>query len=191
MVNVYLPYSSFELSAASLDTPRLKKQISDAAQIIKHIERIGSATHAKRIANPVVQMWADFIPALKLYYNCCVAEWISRGFQSPKIIYDVHEDSVLRPWFADCLTVQMAYRANLIRKNPAFYMPRFGIPPPRYTAYSYVWPSQLSSARLAELLDKKDEVLDIRNFAKPFVDVGALRRPLGKPMNLSAVDLLN
>lgn len=173
MVNTFIPFSNFDHCAAVLDNRRLGKQRVEAAQILACLAS-SSPTRGWR-NHPAVLMWTGYSAALSAYYNAVVREWIRRGFKNNMPLADVPPE-VEMPWFVDCLTVQMSHRANLVRKDPLFYVPKFGVLPPHYTAYSYVWPSQLAPEQIAELRAKKDAALDIRLYAVRFADTSSGRK---------------
>jgi hypothetical protein len=173
MVNTFIPFTSFEKCAACLDNKRLGKQRVEAMQIINIIT---GATQTKGWRNhPVVVMWKDHPDALKMYYNAVVSEWIRRGFVNNMPLYEVPAGYEM-PWFMDCLTVQMSHRGNLVRKYPEYYAQQFGILPQNYTAYSYVWPGNLTDAQKQELIQHKNEACDIRKYAVLFAELNVRKK---------------
>lgn len=172
MVNTFIPFNSFEKCAACLDNKRLGKQRVEAMQIINIIT---GATKTKGWRNhPVVAMWQDYPDALKAYYNAVVKEWIKRGFVNNMTLYTIPAKYKM-PWFMNCLTVQMSHRGNLVRKNPEHYAQQFGILPPNYTAHTYVWPGNLTAAQKEELIRRKNEACDIRQYAQLFAELSTQR----------------
>jgi hypothetical protein len=84
-------------------------------------------------------MWEGYEKALKQYMNACIDEWVKRGFGNtmPKAVI---KGEVERPcWLGDD-KFHASHRANLLRKNPAFYR-RFGWTEDPTTPY--VWPVRI------------------------------------------------
>lgn len=89
--------------------------------------------------HPAVKMWRGHIRALAVYGVQVCQEWTKRG----------HKDT-LRPWFLDFTPIvyveplwlgredfHRAHQSNLIRKDPAYYAPKFpGVP----DNLPYIWP---------------------------------------------------
>jgi hypothetical protein len=66
-------------------------------------------------------MWRDYLPALKLYLNYSIAEWIVRGFKNTMELENFVEDQVVFPeWFGN-EKFHSSHRANLLKKEPEFY----------------------------------------------------------------------
>jgi hypothetical protein len=167
MVNTFIPYSSFKKCAKVLDNKRLGKQRVEAKQILNIIEKL--KTHdpsTKYLAwsnHPVVLMWKDHIPALKMYYNTIVQEWIERGFRNTMKFYRLpHKIDI--PWFMHNEQVLLSFRAALLRKNHAHYSKFFINVPPEYMKRSYVWITMLSCAQIVEM--KKGKILRVKDICK-------------------------
>lgn len=115
-MNTFLPYADFDASARSLDDRRLGKQRVEAMQILNVLE---GRTKGWR-NHPAVLMWRGYEDALRLYMNACIREWIRRGHRNQMALAHVDRNVPLPPWIGE-ERVHAAYRANLLRKNPAHY----------------------------------------------------------------------
>ena len=75
-MQTFLPFPSFEESAASLDYRRLGKQRLEAWQILKALrgEARGWAGH------PAVRMWRGHEASLARYGIAVCREWVSRSY---------------------------------------------------------------------------------------------------------------
>lgn len=139
-MQTFLPYPDFEKSVKCLDWKRLGKQRVEAMQIINALEgRTRGWRH-----HPAVLMWKGRAGALKLYCNCCIKEWIRRGFNNTMRLYRVSAKSVKPPlWFGNPL-FHKSHRAALLAKDFGWYS-KFGwkTRPAKRDAkgrLSYYWP---------------------------------------------------
>src|SRR5687767_8240455 len=75
-VQTFLPYPSFDRSAAVLDIPRLGKQRVETLQILRAItfEDYGWRNH------PAVTMWVGHTPALVAYGMAVTRRWQAAGY---------------------------------------------------------------------------------------------------------------
>jgi Pyrimidine dimer DNA glycosylase len=117
-MQTFLPYRSFQKSAACLDNQRLGKQRVEAMQILNVL---AGKTQAWK-HHPAVLMWRGYEKALRQYMRVVILEWRRRGFKnSIRLPRDVtllpHE---LPPWLGNRL-YHASHRANLLRKDPAHY----------------------------------------------------------------------
>ena len=115
-MQTFLPYESFQKSASVLDWRRLGKQRVEGMQIINTIERPKSKGWAN---HPIVKMWRPYVPALKLYTNIIITEWISRGYNNNMEFYDT--SGVEYPDWLGNKEFHASHRANLIRKDFDWY----------------------------------------------------------------------
>ena len=112
----FLPSSSFEESAKILDYKRLGNQRVEANLIRKTI--LGGG---RWINHPAVRMWLPYYPALLLYRNEMIKEWISRGFKNAMSILEISELIIIMPiWLGNPL-LHSSHRSNLLRKDPTWY----------------------------------------------------------------------
>ena len=76
-MQTFLPYKDFQKTFEVLDYRRLGKQRVEAMQILNILlnrtERPGWRNH------PIVRMWEGYEPAIQLYHNMCIDEWIKQG----------------------------------------------------------------------------------------------------------------
>ena len=137
-MQTFLPYASFQRSAAVLDKKRCWKQVVEAKQIINVLE--GTSTAWQN--HPAVKMWEGNLIALKWYFNCFLWECkVKRGINTkyeeyPVSIWDVQKESV---WWFGKEEFHRAMRARLIEKDEAFYLPLF----PNDKGFNdgkYLWP---------------------------------------------------
>jgi len=77
-------------SLQTLDNKRLGKQRVETYQIISAITRrpkLDGTPYKGWLNHPCTVMWRDYVPALKLYMNYAIAEWIVRGFKNTMDFY--------------------------------------------------------------------------------------------------------
>lgn len=137
-MQTFLPYPSFEKSAACLDNKRLGKQRVETLQILNVLTgRSRGWRH-----HPAVKMWRGHSGALTVYGIVVCLEWTRRGFR------DTCADKIEAMFgLPDCYTppgwlgreeFHAAHRSNLLRKLPEHYS-QFGWEEP--PDLPYVWPS--------------------------------------------------
>jgi hypothetical protein len=132
----FLPYSDFKQSAQCLDYRRLGKQRLEAHQILRTLRKeiIGWPHH------PATRMWAGYEGALWLYTIEIIGEWRSRGYKDSMLekvssLCPTVPGQLFPPWLGD-ENVHRSHRANLVRKDPGYYIPLFGNLAPE----PYIWP---------------------------------------------------
>jgi len=133
-MQTFLPYPNYIRSVQSLDMKRLGKQRVEAMQIINILE----GKPSKQKNHPAIKMWVGYTNSLKYYCNCCIDEWIKRGFKNTMVKYDVDHQNE-DPWWIGDESFHRAMRARLIVKDEAFYLPKF----PRdkdFNGGKYFWP---------------------------------------------------
>lgn len=135
-MQTFLPYKSFERSAACLDRMRLGKQRVETLQILKALNSDSGGWRN----HPAVLMWNEYSEALVEYGVAICDEWISRGYRDTcrgKIIeYSWGEDVVLPPWLGN-RRFHLGHQSNLVRKDSVHYRHYF----PRVSDdLPYVWP---------------------------------------------------
>jgi hypothetical protein len=148
-MQTFLPFPEFERTAVVLDDRRLGKQRVEALQILRALtrERYGWQSH------PAVLMWAGFEEALGTYGVAVCRAWSGRGrpdtcdpkirtelaglgIAEPRSQDELARDGGLPPWLGD-ESLHRSHRAALLRKDPAWYAPRF---PDAPDDADYVWP---------------------------------------------------
>lgn len=135
-MQTFLPWPNYIRSVQHLDNKRLGKQRVEAKQLINILE--GKQASAGWKNHPACKMWVGYTNSLKYYCNCCIDEWISRGFKNTMQKYDVtHENE--DPWWVGNEDFHRAMRARLIEKDREFYLPKF----PNdegFNSAKYFWP---------------------------------------------------
>lgn len=130
-----------------LDTARLGKQRVEGRQIIAALqhENYGMGKRVPWENHPATKMWEGCIPALMLYTDCCIREWVRRGYNNTMGLFlsnPVNETpeywrSIKMPsWMGDD-EFHASHRSNLLRKNPEWYG-QFGWT--ETPDLPYVWP---------------------------------------------------
>jgi len=123
-MQIFLPYSDFKESLKVLDNKRLGKQRVETYQIISAITRrpkLDGTPYKGWLNHPCTIMWKEYVPALKMYLNCSIGEWIVRGFKNTMIMEDVDQDQVVLPPWIGNEVFHSSHRANLLKKEPEFY----------------------------------------------------------------------
>jgi hypothetical protein len=149
-VQTFLPYPGFRDSARVLDARRLGKQRVEALQVLRGltIPDYGWRHH------PAVRMWAGYEEALTRYGVDVCDVWRAAGradtcrsslcdglrrltgAEAPRPQRALAAAGELPPWLGDP-AFHRSHQSALVRKDPAFYGPRFpGVP----DDLPYVWP---------------------------------------------------
>ena len=117
-MQTFLPYSSYSKSLKVLDWRRLGKQRVEAKQILNVLL---DRTETKGWRNhPITRMWDGYEPALQLYHNMCITEWIDRGYNNNMLLEDITEPIIYPHWLGD-FEFHSSHRANLLRKDLEYY----------------------------------------------------------------------
>lgn len=205
------PISNILYTAKILDDRRLGKQRVEAMQIIDAIEKDGKgwknhpATAAWRyrpierlsdtgldIADSVPteineSIQKAYLPALKLYHDIMIREWVDRGKNNNMEVFYTDEEyqsfikgmwknSIPFPEWCSIDSVQYSHATRLIQKDPGHYTPIFIDLPNEYLDYGYIWPAKwtLEQLRIPVLADREEYSLLLRSrldeIAEPFVD---------------------
>ena len=136
-MQTFLPYPSFEETAAILDYRRLGKQRVEAFQIHTIITQPDYRGHW--VNHPAVKMWRGYENALKLYVNVMIAEWVRRGYRNTMLSYNIDRevDDMLLPWWLGDPLFHDSHKSNLLRKFPEYYSQfHWDVP----DDLPYVWP---------------------------------------------------
>jgi len=133
-MNTFLPVQSFPVSARILDYRRLGKQRVEA-NIVYNILLSGKAKGAW-VNHPCTKMWRGYEMALAEYYNCCVAEWKSRGYKNTMPFLFVDYNILVYPKWLGNDAFHAAMRSNLLRKDYEYYS-QFGWKEPNNLPY--IW----------------------------------------------------
>lgn len=140
-MQTFLPYPNIYKSVACLDNKRLGKQRCEARQILHVINfRKFYVSKEKNIKigwehHPIVKMWYNYEDALKLYYNICLSEWISRGFNNTMSYENICNKIVYPKWFGN-REFHRSHQSNLVRKFPEHYRKYFKTVP---DDLPYIW----------------------------------------------------
>lgn len=135
-MQTFLPFPNYIRSVESLDYKRLGNQRVEAKQIINILE--GKQTSAGWKNHPAVKMWVGYTNSLKYYANCCIDEWVKRGYKNTMPKYDVTHDNI-DPWFIGNEDFHRAMRARLIEKDEEYYLPKFPNDK-KFNDGKYFWP---------------------------------------------------
>ena len=122
-MQIFLPYSDFRESLKALDNKRLGKQRVETYQIISAITqrpKLDGTPYKGWLNHPCTVMWRNYVPALKLYLNYPIDEWVARGFKNTMNMESFEEDIVYPHWFGS-KEFHSSHRANLLKKEPDFY----------------------------------------------------------------------
>jgi hypothetical protein len=133
----FLPYPNYIRSVKILDNKRLGKQRLEAMQLINILENKTAGKGWR--SHPTLKMWVGYTNSLKYYCNCCIDEWIKRGFKNTMIRYDVDHQNK-DPWWLGNEDFHRAMRARLIEKNEEFYLPIFTEIDKGFNNGKYFWP---------------------------------------------------
>lgn len=154
----------------NLDNKRLGKQRLEGLQMLNSIY---SGSTRGLFHNHCTKMWKNHPLALQAYINFCIQEWIFRGFKNTMKIFPEYSEQ-MPDWFY-WKSLQRSHRANLLRKNLAFYKDKFIKTPQDYEILrpylycGYLWPTKLTEEqyRIAseENVDPK-EICDPINLAQ-------------------------
>lgn len=154
-MQTFLPYPSFDDSAACLDYRRLGKQRVECKQILQALGvPVGGPLRDKPSSwrnHPATRMWKGHEPQLLAYAECICREWISRGYKDTLLeqfqdAWSKTPDSVFRrpdgilplPAWLGWDEFHAAHRSNLLRKLPHHYS-QFGWSEP--DNLPYIWPT--------------------------------------------------
>ncbi|MFE2875019.1 MSMEG_6728 family protein [Streptomyces roseus] len=149
-MQTFLPFPSFDASAAVLDVRRLGKQRVEAVQVLRGLVLPGYGWRR----HPAVRMWAGYEEALVRYGLEICAAWTAGGradtcadtlvrdlgqrstAATPRTQGQLAADGDLPPWLGTP-EFHRSHQSALVRKDTAFYRERFpGVP----DDLPYVWP---------------------------------------------------
>lgn len=127
-MQTFLPFKNFNVSAQSLDSRRLNKQLLEGRQVYSIIS--AGKTSGAWVNHPAVKMWRNFDNALYLYLVAMKDECVERGIATDKnwsAITEMHSSNwfrgnniVMPPWLGD-ERVHLSHRQNLYTKDPDYY----------------------------------------------------------------------
>jgi hypothetical protein len=148
-MQTFLPHPNFVVSVMQLDRQRLGKQRVEARQIQRAIQGVREAAHCDKAMSteewrsarteaftkigwamhPATVMWRNHVTALMLYGDCCIREWVRRGYENnmPLLLArghhseEMYSDSVTMPEWLGSEELHRAHRSVLLRKDPDWY----------------------------------------------------------------------
>lgn len=136
-MQTFLPFANFSYSSSLLDTRRLGKQRVEGRQIQNALQKGGGwANH------PATKMWEGYNVALMFYTDCCIREWISRGYENNMhlMLGDVNlpymRNIQMPPWLGD-EAFHASHRSALLAKDPEWYGQYDWPDEPKI---DYIWP---------------------------------------------------
>ncbi len=146
-MQTFLPYPDFTATAAVLDVRRLGKQRVEALQVLRAmtVPEYGWRHH------PVAKMWAGYDEALVRYGLEVCAAWTAGGRAdtvAATLVADLGRVARTQPELAAAgelppwlgwEPLHRSHRSALLRKDPAYYRPRFGSDLPDDLPYE--WPA--------------------------------------------------
>ena len=136
-MNTFLPYESYVASAAALDYKRLGKQRIECITLINILSK--NITMGSWVNHPATLMWKGYVPQLIVYYNCILAEWIKRGYNSKlDFIFPSDPNSPKPPWLGK-EEFHSSHRQTLLFKDFKHYS-QFGWT--ETPQYKYWWPTK-------------------------------------------------
>lgn len=122
-MQTFLPYPDFKKSLQSLDNKRLGKQRVETFQIINAITgrpKLDGTPYKGWVNHPCSIMWKDYVPALKLYLNLSIDEWICRGFKNTMKKEEIDETIEYPSWFGYS-RFHDSHKSNLLKKDYLYY----------------------------------------------------------------------
>jgi hypothetical protein len=134
-MQTFLPFPSMTDSWRSLDKLRMNKQILEVTQILDTLE-FGSRWEN----HPAVRMWEGYEDALGKYHNIGLKVWEKRGGGGDRKAYARTPHQTL-PWWWGFEPFHWSHQANLRRKDPIFYTPKFKASVYNDPRIFYLWPS--------------------------------------------------
>lgn len=122
-MQTFLPYSDVNKSLKVLDDKRLGKQRVETFQIINAITgrpKLDGTPYKGWLNHPCSIMWRNYVPLLKMYFNTCIDEWISRGFKN-NMTKEVVDQNVIYPNWWGNPKFHDSHKSNLLKKDFNFY----------------------------------------------------------------------
>lgn len=149
MVQTFLPFPDFEMSARALDLRRLGKQRVEGLQVLRGLTVPGYGWRH----HPAVKMWTGHAEALGRYTFTCCEVWRESGYAdtcAATVAAELEAIGVRRvrsqaeleaagalPSWLGSEEFHRSHRSALVRKDPDLYGPRFPDVP---DDLPYVWP---------------------------------------------------
>ena len=134
-MQTFVPLTNFQEIVECLDMRRLNKQRIESMQILKALSGLTKGW----VNHPAVKMWKDYEPALEMYMNYCIREWVNRGYKNTMKYSSIGfnlSDIELPNWWDG--KIHSSHRKMLLFKNFEYYN-QFGWQE-KPEANSYFWP---------------------------------------------------
>jgi hypothetical protein len=127
-MQTFLPFESFEESAAVLDRQRLGKQRVEVLQILQALDKYKNKSIEKVawINHPATKMWNGYEQSLIDYGIVICEDWTSRGYKDTCLskinsMRPFFENNTQIPWWLGSEDLHRSHRAMLYSKNNEFY----------------------------------------------------------------------
>lgn len=123
-MQTFLPYPDMRKSLQVLDDKRLGKQRVESFQILNAIlkrPKLDGTPYKGWLNHPCSIMWKDYVPALKMYMNLSITEWVSRGFKNTMPFEEYSEKDLILPFWFGNDKFHDSHKSNLLKKEPEFY----------------------------------------------------------------------
>lgn len=146
LMQTFMPYSCFRLSAQALDNKRLGKQRVEAWQILQALQGKTKGW----VNHPATIMWQGCEQSLIQYGLIVCEEWRNRGFEdnmTDRFKAELREGSFKQPWWITFDPLNTSHQSNLYRKDPVYYA-EFSIVG---ASLPYVWCKPDGSYKLGEI----------------------------------------
>lgn len=141
-MQTFLPYPNYVKSAKALDYKRLGKQRVEVKQILNALDGNSKGW----VNHPATNMWRGHRYELTQYGIAICNEWRARGYNDsllPEFAVRKQEylnlGEIKRPDWLGMRELHISHQSNLIRKDPAFYIPIFGNVP---DDLPYIWAAE-------------------------------------------------
>ena len=134
-MQTFLPYPDFKKSVEVLDYKRLGKQRVETFQVLNIL--LGRTDTKGWINHPVTKMWRGYEPALQMYQNYTISEWIKRGYKNTMQFENILIEARMPSWLGD-ERLHKSHRSNLLRKDWEYYSEFFEEDP----NLPYFWPTE-------------------------------------------------
>lgn len=133
-MQTFFPYPDLERSIYCLDPKRRWNQVNECIALLRvHMDGAKPWSY-----HPACKMWAGYGDELLAYAEECVRQvYMHDGRVHPGLPWPSRDVTGPLPSWVFDKRFQHCHRANLVRKDPAFYKPRFPSVEPDDV---YVWP---------------------------------------------------
>lgn len=135
-MQTFLPYQSFEDSAACLDYRRLGKQRVETLQLLRAL----TGQSEGWVNHPCTKMWKNYEASLKRYGIAICIAWIKLGYKDTVLekITNINVPDTEDPFWLGDENFHLSHKSNLLRKNRDWYGKFWDVP----DDLPYVWPGK-------------------------------------------------